>query len=135
MVATTTFVVLSALGLLNAGYLVYKHYWKSRQPLVCPLNHNCSVVTESRWSHMLGVRNEALGLLFFVGLLVGMLITFAVPAWASSVHALLLWGTILGALFSILLVLIQLYAIKDYCFYCIISAIITLLVCINAFYL
>ncbi|MBI4150049.1 hypothetical protein HY488_01455 [Candidatus Woesearchaeota archaeon] len=135
MIQVTTFFVLVLLGAINAGYLVYKHHAEKKKPLVCPLNHDCSVVTESRWSHMFGVRNETLGLLFFCGLLFAMLSTFFVPAWQAMMYLLLRIGTAGGALFSALLIGIQAFKIRDYCFYCILSAIISVLVCVNVFYL
>lgn len=135
MIQETTFFVLAILGAMNAGYLVYQHYRRKNKPLVCPMNHDCSVVTESRWSHVLGVRNEVLGLLFFLGMLITLLATRAYPAWQATAHLLLRVGAAGGALFSLFLVSVQALKIKDYCFYCIISAIISVLVGINAFYL
>ncbi len=145
MIQVTTFFVLASLGAVNAGYLTYKHYQGRNKPLICPLNHDCSVVTESKWSHFLGIRNEVLGLLFFCSILVAMLVTIAIPAWETSPYAIPVWeaiaylflriATVIGALFSALLVGIQMFKIKDYCFYCIISAAISALVCVNAFFL
>ncbi len=134
-IAVTTFFVLASLGAINAGYLTYKHHQGRNKPLVCPLNHDCSVVTESRWSHFLGIRNEVLGLLFFLGIVAAMLATLFVPVWTPTIHLLLRIGTAGGALFSVLLIGIQAFKIKNYCFYCIISAILSTLVCVNAFYL
>jgi len=135
MIQVTTFFVMAAMSAINAGYLTYKHYQSRNKPLVCPLNHNCSVVTESRWSHFLGIRNEVLGLLFFCGLLAAMLATIIMPAWQATIHLLLRVGTVGGALFSVLLVGIQTFKIRDYCFYCVISAMLSMLVCVNAFFL
>ncbi len=129
-----SFMVLSIMGLLNAGYLTWKHYRsKRKQPLVCPLNHDCSIVTESKWSHLFGVRNEILGMLFFVGMLVaGILLSLTSTFFGFSVPLLVLMGASAGLLFSGFLVLIQAIAIKDYCFYCLVSAFITLLLFLNS---
>ena len=130
---TVTFIALSIGGILNSGYLVYEHYKK--RPLVCPLDHDCSVVTESKWSNVFGVRNEILGLLFYVGIFGAIVFSLFSPNLISTIHFLLIIGTGTGVLFSIFLTLVQIFAIKDYCFYCIISAILTFLLFINSFFL
>ncbi len=117
-------------GILNASYLVWKHYKK--QPLVCPLDHDCAVVTESKWSKIFFIRNEILGLLFFITLLAGILITLIVPQILTIIFLTSLVMTTSGLLFSIFLVFIQIYVIKDYCFYCMVSALITLLLFLNS---
>ena len=63
-----TLILLSFLGLVNAVYLTYKHYFTAK-PLVCPINHDCNAVLNSRWSNILGIRNEILGVLFYGGML------------------------------------------------------------------
>lgn len=128
----TTFIALTLGGLVNAGYLVRKHFQK--KPLVCPFNHDCSVVTESKWGKIFFIRNEILGFLFYIFLLTNIIILIFNPE-LNILKTLILISTFLGLLFSIFLVLLQKYVIKDYCFYCIISAIITLLIFLNSVYL
>ncbi len=119
------YLVLALGGLINSGYLFWNHHKK--KPLVCPLDHDCSIVTESKWSHLFGIRNEILGLLFFVGMLgLGLTsLTTLLPLSTTLLSTLI--GASLGLLFSILLVLIQSFVIKNYCFYCLISAVISAL--------
>ncbi|MBI2669503.1 vitamin K epoxide reductase family protein [Candidatus Woesearchaeota archaeon] len=133
-VLIASFIVLSTMGLLNAGYLTWEHHHgKKNQPMVCPLNHDCSVVTESRWSHLFGVRNEILGMLFFIGMIAAMVGSFFMPSvFGVGTFAWIFIGAGAGLLFSAALVLIQAAAIKDYCFYCLISAFITLLLFLNS---
>lgn len=123
-------IVLAAGGAINAGYLVWKHY--QHKPMVCPLNHDCNVITESRWSRIFFVRNEVLGLLFFIGVLAALLASLALPNYASKLYFLIFWGSAAGTLFSAFLTYLQKYIIKDYCFYCFISAVITLLLLMNS---
>src|SRR3989344_8591732 len=78
--AIASFITLTIVGILNAGYLVWKHY--SHKPLVCPMDHDCSKVTESKWSRVFWVRNEVLGLLFYVAMLVAGLLVFFIPEFA-----------------------------------------------------
>jgi len=131
--ALPLFIVLSVLGIANAAYLVKQHYKK--KPLICPLDHDCSVVTESRWSHIFFIRNEILGLSFFLVLLGGILLSIFAPSLKTTIIFLLPFVTGLGLLFSVFLLLVQIYAIKDYCFYCLISALLTLLLFMVSFFI
>src|SRR3989338_6349686 len=63
-----SFITLTLAGIINASYLAWQHYHK--KPLICPLNHKCDVVTESKWSNIFPVRNEILGILFYTTLLI-----------------------------------------------------------------
>lgn len=119
-----TFIVLAVAGIVDTGYLVYKH--RQKKPLVCPINHDCNVVTESRWGNFLGIRNETLGLIFYISLLS--------LAWRGN-YSLLFLITGIGLLYSLFLVWLQVYVIKNYCFYCLISALISLLLFFNSVYL
>lgn len=130
-----SFIALSIGGIINAGYLVYKHQNGKKKSLICPMDHDCTVVTESKWSKIFGVRNEILGLLFFIFVLLAILSTFVFTEFTPTIYLLLFVATGGAVLFSVFLVLVQIYVIKDYCFYCIISAILTLLVFINTAFL
>ncbi len=127
-----SFLVLAIGGLINASYLTVKHYQK--KPLVCPINHDCSTVTESKWSHIFYIRNEFLGILFFLSILASILITIFSTStiFISTISYFTPILTGIGLLFSSFLLLIQAFAIKKYCFYCILSAIITLLLFLNS---
>lgn len=125
MVFETLFIVLSILGIADAGYLTYKHTRK--QPLICPIGDDCTVVTESRWSHLFGVRTEVLGLLYYSALLIAILGIFSTPSLNGQLLALLPWVTGVGGAFSLFLISLQAFVIKKYCFYCLLSALISFL--------
>lgn len=135
MAFLASFLALAVGGIITSGYLVWKHYRKQKQPLVCPLNHDCSVVTESRWSHIFYVRNEVLGLLFYVGMIIAGLGVEFLTDYAGLLRLAIKISTALGGLFSLFLVFIQIKVIKDYCFYCLISAVITLLLLVNGLFI
>lgn len=135
-VFTASFITLAIAGIVDAGYLVWKHYRHTAEPLVCPLDHDCSKVTESRWSTMFWVRNEVLGLLFYVSMLAAGLLVFFMPGLVLVSFPLALLIKLAaggGLLFSLFLIWVQIYKIKDYCFYCMLSALITLLLLVNSF--
>ena len=132
MQLVATFIILSIFGVIDAGYLFYSH--RKEKPLICPLDHPCDVVTESKWARMLGVRNETLGLLYYVALFVGIVWAVAVPAASFLLFKVLFFATLGGFLFSIFLVYLQIAVIKNYCFYCMISAGLSLLLFIKSCY-
>lgn len=137
-VFTASFITLTIVGIADAGYLVWKHYSHKAGPLVCPLDHDCSKVTESKWSSIFWVRNEVLGLLFYVFMLVAGLVVFFMPVFSLFSFPLSLLIKVsagAGLLFSLFLLWVQIYKIKDYCFYCMLSILITLLLFANSFFL
>jgi len=137
-VFTASFITLAIVGIVDAGYLVWKHYSPKASPLVCPLDHDCSKVTESRWSTIFWVRNEVLGFFFYASMLAAGLILFFMPGLVLVSLPLILLMKLaagFGLVFSLFLIWVQIYKIKDYCFYCMISALITLLLVVNSFFL
>ena len=127
-----TFVVLAFSGLIDTGYLVYKHAMKARQPLVCPLRMDCAKVTEGEFSKTFGIRNDYLGILYYLSALIGAFLGMKFPEMKKVIYTLLLLMTGGGLLFSGYLVYLQAKVIKEYCFYCLVSAGITSLLFINA---
>lgn len=125
-----SFLTLSLGGFANALYLVIRH--RKKQPLVCPLDHDCSVVTESRWAHVFGVRNDTVGALFFLSAFGAVLLSFFLPALASTLFLAVFWASLGALLFSLVLISIQFFVIKDYCFYCLVSGVITLFLFLNS---
>ena len=129
-----SFMTLAVAGILDAGYLVWQHYRHNTTPLVCPLNHDCSKVTESKWSSIFIIRNEVLGLLFYVSMITAGLMLFFVPNFVR-LQLLIQLASGFGVFFSVFLLWVQLYKVKDYCFYCLISALLTLLLFVNSFFI
>lgn len=129
-----TLILISFLGLINALYLTYKHYF-TKKPLVCPIGHDCNAVLDSKWGHIFGVRNEILGVLFYGGMLTGSLMLFFSPTLIPSLLLYIFIGSITGILFSGFLVALQKFIIHDFCFYCLISAGLSALLFINSTYL
>lgn len=130
MILIISFIVISLAGLLNAGYLSYKHYRK--EILICPFNHDCSIVTGSQWANILGVRNEILGLLFYIAAVLVIIVSLLLPNLASTIYLFLVLASGLALAYSIFLIVIQTSVIKNYCFYCLMSAFVNLLIFINS---
>ena len=125
-----SFIALSIGGMIDTSYLFYQHYKK--KPLVCPLDHDCSIVTEGKWSKIFFVRNEVLGLSFYLLIFLSLIFSILFPVFSSKVYFFLFLFSFVGIIFSGFLVYVQFYKIKDYCFYCLISTFLTLLIFINS---
>ncbi len=123
-------IVLAILGIFDSGYIIKKRVKK--QPLSCPIDGGCEKVVESKWNAIFFIKNDVLGLFYYILILFLVLYSFFI-----SDKLLILTKLLSGAslLFSLVLVFIQAKIIKEYCFYCLISALINLLIFINVFFL
>ena len=124
----TTLIVLSLLGLIDSGYLALSR--KRRKELACPIGHECNEVIESKWSRIFYIKNDTLGIIYYLIVLAfGIYFIFNTETNAINI---LFYISLVGVLFSAFLVFIQAKVIKNYCFYCLISAMLTLLIFVNA---
>ena len=126
-----TLIVLGLLGIINTSYLI----WKSRkkQPLVCPIGEDCNAVLNSKWNKIFFIRNDILGLLFYVGVIIGAFLLFFDMDGIVKTSLISVSGFVV--LFSGFLVFVQAKIIKNYCFYCLISALINVLIFLNVLFL
>lgn len=124
-------VVLAILGLIDAIYLTYESFKKD--PLVCPLNFDCDVVLKSEYATFLGIKNEYLGLAYYLGVLTLVVLkNFFFSQYSLEVSFILKMYTGFGFLYSIYLTYLQAFKLKNYCFYCLVSASISTLIFIAA---
>jgi len=123
----STLIVLGILGVVDTSYLI----WKSRkkQPVVCPIGEKCNVVLNSKWNKIFFIRNDVLGLLFYISVIIGAFLLFF--DMNGIIKTLLTFGSGLGVLLSVFLVFVQTRILKNYCFYCLISAFLNLLIFLN----
>jgi uncharacterized membrane protein len=119
-------VVLTFLGILDAGYISYEK-WSGRIP-PCNLHFQCGTVLNSEWANIGPFPLAALGLLFY-GVFFGLSLLwffekkhftiFGKPIPTQSI--LLAQGTF-GIFFSAYLIYIMAVVLHAWCFYCLISA-------------
>lgn len=130
IIFVVSLIVLAILGIFDSGYLIKKRVKK--QPLTCPINGGCEKVVESKWNSIFLIKNDILGLFYYILILFLVLYLFFI-----SEKLLFLTKIISGAslLLSLVLVFIQAKIIKEYCFYCLISALINLLIFVNVLFL
>jgi len=126
-----TLIVLGVLGAIDTAYLILKN--RIEQPLMCPIGQDCDAVLNSKWNKTFFIKNDILGLLFYVSVIIGAILLFF--DWGGIVKTLLIIGSGLGVLFSGFLVFVQAKIIKNYCFYCLVSALINVLIFVNVIFL
>jgi len=122
--------IVSVIGLLDTGYLFYQKT-VHKNPVACPLKGKCEIVLESKWSKMFGVKTELLGLLFYLVVFFSGLALMTYPAIFMKYINLLFIFILSGFVFASYLFYIQVKVIKHYCFYCIFSDVLILILLIN----
>jgi uncharacterized membrane protein len=113
-VSRSVALVAALVGLAISIYLTIEHYSKSTS-LACPDTGaiNCLKVTTSRWSAIAGVPVAVLGLAFFVG----MTVLLMLPSW-RIIAGLRIIGAAIGVLMVLYLVYVELFKVDAICLWC-----------------
>lgn len=124
---------LAIVGLLDSWYIFYKKQRKEK--LVCFVGQDCNEVVNSQYSHIYGVPNEILGIIFYLAVLgsVG-LVTLGITqlhsvSILSAIHA----AAFVALLFSIYLTAMQMFVLKAWCEYCLVAAFANFGIFVTAF--
>lgn len=119
--------ILSVIGIAITSYISIAHLLKKK--VVCPINsENCNIVLGSKYSRTLGVKNEIIGLLYYIAIIIAL---FVIKS-TSIILATKIAST-LAMLYSLVLLGIQIRTIKNYCSWCILTAIINVLIFVLIF--
>lgn len=118
--------------LAAGGFLVAKHIRNHKTkdtPLICPKKFDCHSVVHSDYSKFLGMPVELLGVIYYAFISIVFLVLILLPqAIPASLIILLLPITLFAFLFSLYLIGTQLFFIKKWCFWCLVSATISTLI-------
>lgn len=116
--------ILSIAGMAVAGYLTYVHY--NMGALVCGLG-DCETVQASEYSEIFGIPIAILGLLSYVALAALIIIRATMPDHAEFASLAILFILITGTIYYAYLTYLELKVIYAICQWCVVSAIITVL--------
>jgi uncharacterized membrane protein len=110
-------VTLAALaGLGVAAYLTWAHYADST--VVCPVGGGCETVQESSYAEIAAIPVALLGLVAYTAILV-------LVIWDAPVARLAAASTsLIGLLFSIYLLVVQLFVIDAICVWCLVNDVV-----------
>lgn len=122
--------ILSSVGFLNAYYLhyQYKQYISSGKKMYCLIGGKCEDVVSSRYGTTLGVKNELIGMAYYILLTAYLLISILVPSFGNNFALLAKIVTIIATIFSVYLLFIQTIILRTICSWCLIAIAINILI-------
>ena len=127
-ILTLVTIIFGLLGFLLVLFI--RHKKKNKEPMVCPLKADCGAVVNSRFAKIFGVDITLLGMLYYVLIVVTYTVLLLAPALAIAEVSFVLSGiTTVAFLFSLYLVGVQAFALKQWCTWCLLSA----LICVGIF--
>lgn len=111
-------IVLSLIGLVDAGYLTGSHFAGVDVP--CTVMSGCDSVLKSSWAEVFGIPTALYGAIAYF-----LAFAFAYLVFSGREFFWNLLGALTGLMFlgSLFLVYLQAYVIQSFCQYCILSAI------------
>lgn len=122
--------VLAILGMVDAGYDSYAIY--TGQALWCPPPiDGCNTVANSPYARVFGIPLGYLGVVFYAGMAAVAVLLASAPLSRGLRRAAALYATF-GVLASAAFFYIQLNYIHAFCVYCMISALLTVLLATTA---
>lgn len=114
----TFILVFCAIGIAITSYIAIAHALNKK--VICPINSkSCNFVLDSKYSRTLGIKNEIIGLLYYIGILWVIL-----TDQSGSILLATKLVSILASAFSIILIGIQTRVLNNYCSWCITTAVI-----------
>lgn len=126
-------IYLAFLGFLVSFYIYNKKHNKKK--LICPIKSSCDKVVHSKYSEIMGVQLEVLGMVYYLLILISYNAIIIFNPHVLYIFILLLVISLCSVLFSVYLVSLQVFVLKQWCAWCLSSALITLLIftlsCVN----
>lgn len=108
-------------GFFLAFYI--RHKKQTHNKIACPLNSDCDAVVYSEYSKFFGIPLEIIGLLYYGIVILSHALFIVIPVFAVPVVVFsVLILTITAFLFSLYLTFIQVFTIRQWCVWCLISA-------------
>ena len=123
-------------GFAVSGYIFLKK--QKHEKLVCFIGDGCNKVVHSKYNSLFfGVPNEVMGLGYYAGVLIGIVLLFFGIQHIGPIPLLpvFLIGTGASALFALYLLYVQYAVLKEWCEYCLTSAIASIAIFILFFLL
>lgn len=131
------FIVIAAAGV---GFFISRHIARKKKdgkPLVCPIGFECDTVVRSAYSRIAGIPLEYFGMAYYALIAAGYAFLYAVPT--LLVPPALSFGVLAAsggaALFSLYLTGVQLFALKQWCSWCLASATLCLVIFVGVWYI
>ena len=117
------------IGVADAFYVAHASY--TGQPLWCVILEGCNTVVQSPYARLFGVPASYVGLAFYVHMF-GLAALLALDPFSRGLRFGALAYTTAGVCYSGYFAYLQVVAIRALCLYCLISAVLTMLLLIAA---
>ncbi|MBI2330122.1 vitamin K epoxide reductase family protein [Candidatus Daviesbacteria bacterium] len=114
--------ILSLLGLTVSAFLFYEYSLSG--PMNCPVGNGCDIVRASPYSKFLGISLPILGIIFYA-FMAGLSIWRTKNIQDTRFTGLQLLSALAGFAFGVYLTLLEAFVIGAYCFWCVLSFIIS----------
>ena len=122
------FIALSASGGFGVAFYIY-YIKKHGRQLVCPVGSNCNAVINSRYSKFFGVPIEYGGMFYYATIFFVYVVLIFVPHLVSEFFlAGLIIFTAFAFLFSLYLLFAQAFLLRQWCIWCILSAVLSIVI-------
>jgi uncharacterized membrane protein len=120
---------LALIGIADAVYVAHGNY--SGAPLWCPILDGCNTVINSPYSRVFGVPMLYFGFIYYL-FMFGLAARLAFDPFSISLRFRVILYAALGVVSSIYFMYLQLGFIREICSYCLISAVISVLLLLAA---
>ncbi|MEK7450762.1 MAG: vitamin K epoxide reductase family protein [Patescibacteria group bacterium] len=114
---------LSFLGFIDAAYLSILHYKNAIPP--CSIAQGCEIILTSRFASFANIPISLIGSAYYLAVIALSLIF--IETKRDFIFRLLFIIIVLGAIFALGLILVQIFILKAICQYCLVSDFISLI--------
>ena len=120
-------ILLSLLGIADAAYLTYEHYQQVIPPCtvnrLLPIVSDCGKVLRSSYSVVFGVPLAAFGIVQYFLILIAII---CLTIYKKKIFTYwIILQSMIGTIFSLYFMYVQLVILKSICIYCTLSALIS----------
>ncbi len=117
--------IFSLLGLGVATFLFYEYSLNG--PIFCPTGKGCDIVRASPYSNFFGIPIPLLGMAYYLTMaILSVVHSHQLPHWL--VRKLQFWASAAAVLFGVYLTYLEAFIIGAYCFWCVSSFIISVVI-------
>lgn len=117
--------IFSLLGLCVAAFLLYEYSLSG--PILCPTGKDCDIVRASPYSNFFGISIPLLGVAYYLAM-AGLSVVHSHQLPYKLVRKLQLLAAFSAVIFGIYLTYLEGFVIQAYCFWCVLSFIISIII-------
>lgn len=130
LIYTIGIIIFAIVGALLSGYIAKTK--NKGTHLVCPLGQSCDTIINGRFSKFFGIRNEIIGLAYYLGITIfyGLSLFFNISSHIVF-YVLLLTG--FAFVFNLHLIVVQLIVLKKWCTTCLASSAASFMILVMSF--